>query len=169
MAEASELEAVLRTLERVARNGQWPSRQLAREVLLALGAWMRESGSDATPLERVRKAGRALSTRWDEVVRAELSLSCAEFVQSVDPRYLGIPNYDRDYTRAARARLEDRLRAAGALGFALDAKEVEMLALADQVWSAHLQGTAADGSPPPRAGEPAVQQEKTSSKNRSLN
>ena len=31
-------------------------------------------------------------------------MACTEHVQSVDPRYLDLPNYDFEYTRAARER-----------------------------------------------------------------
>jgi len=147
---SSELEAALRSLEEVGTKMHHPSHYLARDVLLALGRWMRESepeGQEAL-LARARKAGHSLGQGWVEAVQTELSVACAEFVQSVDPRYLGVPGYDLEYTRASRARLEDRLRAATALGFTPVSRETELLAMADRVWTAHL------GRPSSRPAEP---------------
>jgi hypothetical protein len=133
-----EVEAALSSLEELARKEQAPSHYLARHLLLSLGQALREGpeGALAVLLERARSAGVAAGPRWGEAVDAELGMACGEFAQSLDPRFLGLPNYDLEYTRSARARLEDRLRAARALGFQLSPRETDMLALSDQVFAA---------------------------------
>lgn len=133
-----EVEAALTNLELLARRGDAPSHYVARHLLLALGQALRECPPDAcAPLvARARSAGEAAGPAWNEAVAAELGLACGEFAQSLDPRFLGLPNYDVAYTRAARARLEDRLRAAHALDLGLSPHETDMLVLADQVFAA---------------------------------
>jgi hypothetical protein len=88
-------------------------------------------------------------------VDAELGMACGEFAQSLDPRFLGLPNYDLEYTRTARARLEDRLRAARALGFQLSPRETDMLALSDQVFVAFCADREARGARERTQGSPA--------------
>lgn len=134
----SEVEKAIELLERVVRQGAAPSHYLARHLLLALGEALREGYAPALEhLERARQVGAAAGAGWAEAVQTELSLACAEFAQSVDPRYLTLPNYDHQYTLAARARLQDRLSAARALGFAQSTRDQEILTLADQVLEAH--------------------------------
>lgn len=135
---AGEVEAALASLEELARRGHAPSHYVARHLLLALGRVLREGPPEAweAQLARARSAGAAAGPGWAEAVEAELGLACGEFAQSLDPRFLGLPNYDLEYTRAARERLEDRLRAARTLGFELSPRETDMLALADQVFTA---------------------------------
>jgi hypothetical protein len=86
-------------------------------------------------LRQLRDAARLGPEHWERAVGDELSLALGEFAQLVDPRFLSLPRYDIAYTLAARARLEDRLRCAGRFGFALLAREVDLLALADRVWA----------------------------------
>lgn len=143
--EAKEVEAALANLEGLAKKGHAPSHYVARHVLLALGKLM-ASGPEAesAPLvARARAAGEGAPSgwkeAWTEALDAELSMACGEFAQSLDPRYLDLPNYDLDYTKASRARLEDRLRAASALGVALSPRETDVLALADQVLGTFLE------------------------------
>jgi len=150
-AEASGgLQPLLSTLEQQVRKNQPPSHYLARGILVELGRVLREEGPRGPEaLERVRETSRGAGPRWDEAVRAELAMACAEFVQSMDPRYLHLPNYDVDYTVSARIRLEDRLRAARGLGFGLPPRELELLELADRVLSEFLSGSPeAPGKPP---------------------
>ncbi|HEX6884248.1 MAG TPA: hypothetical protein VF530_12795 [Planctomycetota bacterium] len=133
----SELEKALQLLESLVRQRAAPSHYVARLLLLTLGAALRaEPAAAAAGVERTRRAGEALGEPWAEALRTELGLACGEFAQCVDPRYLDLPGYDLEYTRAARARLEDRLRAATALGFALEDRHREMLELADRVLEA---------------------------------
>lgn len=139
---AREVESAVATLSRLATAGHAPSHYVARHVLLALGALLEEGPSAEASgwLERVRAMGAALGPPWEEAVRTELSLACGEFAQCLDPRYLALPNYDLEYTRSARRRLEDRLRAARELGFALQPREVDVLDLADRVLTAFEEG-----------------------------
>jgi hypothetical protein len=145
-----ELEEAVRNLEKVARAGDRPSHYVARHVLLALGAALSERGEEASApwVGRIRAAGELAGEGWHSAVDHELSLACGEFAQCLDPRYLGLPNYDLDYTRAARSRLEDRLRAARALGVAPSPKDSEVLALADRVLA-----TVTERRGPPEARE----------------
>jgi hypothetical protein len=134
----TELFRALELLEKLGKEGAAPSHYVARHLLLSLGAALREGGADRAPeVDRARRAGAAAGKGWWQAVEAELALALAEFTQSVDLRYLGLPNYDLEYTLSARARLEDRLRAARALGWEPTPRELEMLALADQVLEAH--------------------------------
>jgi len=134
----SDVERALEVLERVVQQRGTPSHFVARHLLLALGAELREHTPQAGGwLERARRAGGMAGAGWTEAVQTELSLACAEFAQCVDPRYLSLPNYDVEYTRAARSRLEDRLSAARALGLTPGSRDLEMLDLADRVLDAH--------------------------------
>lgn len=152
---AREVEDALANLERLVRAGQGPSHYVARHVLLALGQALREQPEACGPwLERARTAGREGGESWRQAVQDELTLACGEFAQCLDPRYLSLPNYDREYTRSARARLEDRLRTARELGFGPSLRESEVLELADRV----LEVSGArngDGAPPSCAPEDA--------------
>lgn len=145
-----EVEAALANLEELARRGHAPSHYVARHLLLALGQALREGPPEsyAAVVARARSAGEAAGPGWSEAVAAELGLACGEFAQCLDPRFLSLPNYDVEYTRAARARLEDRLGAARELGFRLSPRETDMLALADQVFAAFCaERDKSDGGP----------------------
>jgi hypothetical protein len=132
---ARDLEAAITDLEDLARRGRQPSHYAARHLLLELGEALAADGLEASrgPLDRALAAGSRLEPGWSAAVREELSLAAAEFARCLEPRYLSLPNYDLEYTRGARARLEDRLRAARALGFELPEREGAMVELADRV------------------------------------
>ena len=153
------VEAALADLEGLTRRGVPPDLHVARHVLLALGRALREQepGNTAGWVQRVTIAGRAAGEAWSRAVRDELALACGEFVQCLDPRYIRLPDYDIEYTRAARARLEDRLRSARTLGFELPTREAELLVLADRVLATlEIDRAAAGrglGSPERCAGE----------------
>jgi hypothetical protein len=144
-----EAEKALASLEEVVRRRARPGAYLARAVLLTLGQALREEGpaSCAGLLERARVAGESAGPAWSEAVQTELTLACGEFAQGVDPRYLGLPNYDLGYTSAARRRLGDRLEAARELGYGLSTREAQVLELADRVLAKHLaeRGLGATG------------------------
>lgn len=144
--QEQELDQAIRSLEELARKKTAPSHYVARHVLLALGQVLRAEapGSCVALLERARAAGRAAGAAWDQAVQTELTLACGEFAQSLDPRYLGLPDYDLDYTRSARLRLADRLRAASALGYELTPREQEVLELADRVLASHTARKGTD-------------------------
>lgn len=147
---ATEVEKALTNLEGLVRKRAVPSHFVARHVLLALGAELRAeaAASSAALIERARVAGRAAGPAWAQAVQTELTLAIGEFAQSVDPRYLSLPDYDVDYTRSARERLADRLRAASALGFALTPREAGMLELADRVLATHEAQRGSERSDP---------------------
>ena len=158
---SAKAEKAVASLEGLARRKGKPGHHLARDVLLTIGQAMREggAGSCAGLLERARMAGELAGPAWREAVQTELTLACGEFAQGVDPRYLGLPNYDLEYTRAARSRLADRLEVARELGFGLEPREAQVLELADRVLARHV---AARGSiqtdtdqRPPRAHPPS--------------
>jgi hypothetical protein len=132
---ARDLEAALADLEDLARKGKQPSHYAARHLLLELGQALAADGVEACRgvLDRALAAGSRLEPGWSAAVREELALASAEFARCLEPRYLSLPNYDLEYTQGARARLEDRLRAARALGFDLPERESEMVELADRV------------------------------------
>ncbi len=158
--QEQELERAVRSLEELARKKTAPSHYVARHVLLTIGQALREEppGSCAALLERVRAAGRTAGPAWSEAIQTELTLACGEFAQSLDPRYLSLPDYDLDYTRSARIRLGDRLRAANELGFELTPREAEVLELADQVLASHTarRGTDRGGQDSPVTHAPVA-------------
>jgi len=137
---AKEAEKAIASLEELARRKASPSHHLARAVLLTIGQAVREGGPGSCDalFERARSAGREAGPAWGEAVQTELTLACGEFAQGVDPRFLSLPNYDLEYTRAARRRLADRLEVARELGFGLAPREAQVLELADRVLARHL-------------------------------
>jgi hypothetical protein len=147
---ARELEAAIADLEDLARRGRQPSHYAARHLLLELGEALAAGGLEASraALERALAAGSRLEPGWSAAVREELSLAAAEFARCLEPRYLSLPNYDLEYTRGARARLEDRLRAARALGFELPDREGEMVELADRVLASLMEQRGGRERPP---------------------
>jgi hypothetical protein len=149
---APGLEDSVRSLEQLARKRERPSHFLARVILLGVGEQLREGRAEAL-LRRIRTAVEPIAPDWSEAVGMELSLAIAEFAGSVNPRYLGLPDYDREYTTRSRALLEDRLRAARALGVAPAERECQILDIADRVWADHLASRAEKGrDDPPRRG-----------------
>ena len=116
-AALEELDRALDALEQLVRADGRPSRHEARAILVPLGTALAEGGEGTKArIARLRAAVERLRESWEAAVHEELSLACAEHVQAVDPRYLGLSDYDFDYTVEARARLQARLRAAEALG-----------------------------------------------------
>jgi hypothetical protein len=124
-----DLERALEGLAAMVRAKRKPTRQEARALLIALGRVLADEPEAIEALApRIREAVGPLLESWEAAVQDELALACAEHVQGVDPRYLGHPRYDFEYTLEARRRLAARLRAAAALGHALPeawARDVE--------------------------------------------
>ena len=140
----SSVDDAIALLGKLNLRGEAPSHYVARHLLLSLGLALREASPRAQEwTQKAREAGDRAGERWGEAVQAELALACAEFAQCVDPRYLSLPNYDLEYTQAARARLEDRLVAARALGFEPGPRDQEILALADRVLETYRTGKKA--------------------------
>ena len=127
------LEAALEEIRAVLRAGEELERRDVRDVLVPLGELLLEGRTaDAEgALARLREALAGAEAAWGRVVEDELSLACAEHVHSVDPRYLDLPNYDLEYTRRARRRLEARLRAARELGLGPSEALLSQVARAD--------------------------------------
>lgn len=127
------LETAVAELEAAARRGRKPDAYLARPLLLALGEQLRADGAVAELLARAKTAAVALEPAWTRAVQDELTLAIGEFAQCLDPRFLDHPDYDMQYTQAARDRVADRLRAADALSVEVASRDSEVLALSDQV------------------------------------
>jgi len=151
------VEAALADLADAARRGRTPDAYLARQVLLALGQALRADAAGAAPLiERIRSSVAPLEPAWTRAVQDELMLAIGEFAQCLDPRFLDHPDYDMEYTAAARERLDDRLAGARALHLDPRPRDSEVLVLADRVHAAALDKRDARGAEAARtpAAEP---------------
>lgn len=146
-SSAAELDA---QLSEARAAGQNLHRHHARGILIALGRLLAEDGEE-TPdsaredaLKRVSAWQEGLDEEaeeaWQRATAEELSLACAEHVQSVDPRFLDHPRYDIEYTRGARQRLEARLVAARELGLELPETLIEGVRSADAMLEPYLRG-----------------------------
>ena len=109
------LRAALDRLQECSVRGLRPGRQDARSLLVELGQHLRDH-PDAVDLDRIRPVLETLGEPWITSAREELALACSEYIRSVDPRFLGLENYDFEYTLTARERLEARLIASRELG-----------------------------------------------------
>lgn len=129
------LAAAIEEFEALAREGRRPTRYDARALLIPLGRILIEEGKQAAQAEvaRIRAVQDAPLRGWRRAVREELALAAAEHVRGVDPRFLSHPRYDFTYTLGARERLEQRLRAAEALGIAPSEDLLERVAEADRL------------------------------------
>jgi hypothetical protein len=130
------LRAALESLRTSAQKSRAPTRHQARDLLLALGAALRaddevEIDAASTALRSLEASSSSFRDRWRAAIADEITLACTEHVRSVDPRYLEHPQYDWEYTIAARERLELRLRAAAKLGFPAAAAQLAQVARAD--------------------------------------
>jgi len=96
-----------------------PTRFDVRALFIPLGALILEGDLSglAPTLEHLASFVRSSDEAWVAAVAEELTLASEEFCQSVDERFLDLPNYDFDYTELSRENLECRLRAAEHLGF----------------------------------------------------
>lgn len=147
-----ELEEALTELEAWTRKGKLPARQDARAILvplgrLALGDPSVDLGPEGALRVRLTAAVAPCPEAWEGAVTEELALACAEHVQSVDPRYLELPNYDLGYTLAARERLEARLAGAGVLGLEAPEHLLEGVRQADRLLEPlRARGTGPGGS-----------------------
>jgi hypothetical protein len=137
----ARLDRALEELEATcAAKRPHPTRHDARAVLVPFGLLLMEGASLGLEdsAERVERATRTCSDRWRHAVTEEIQLACAEYVTSVDERYLPLPNYDFDYTSRARERLEARLLACDALGYPLPANTRSRIAEADRIYEPYL-------------------------------
>lgn len=138
--EIPELDAALGQLRELSPK-QKPGHRHARAVLVPLGITILEQGEDAAlgAAARVQAAVEPFGDAWTDAVDAELRMACTEHIQSVDPRYLDLPNYDFAYTMAARERLEARLAASGLLGYAPPEDLLDRVAKADATLAPYLE------------------------------
>ncbi len=136
-----ELESALALVREALEAKQPLNRYHARAVLLPLGARLAGADADAARSEARTLLALVQPVRsvWQRAVEDELEMAITEFVQSVDRRYLSRPDYDYRYTREARARVADRLRAASELGIALPAAGERALARADRDFAPFLE------------------------------
>jgi hypothetical protein len=139
--ERSPLWSAIAGLRDLARKSKSPTRHQARDLLLVLGAEIR-TGDPREVEESIAALGRITPTfgdRWPMVVAEELALACTEHVRSVEPRFLDHPQYDFEYTLAARERLELRLCAAEKLGSPATPGWLAQVARADALLAASLE------------------------------
>ena len=139
----------LKELERACAPRQRIDRLHARRVMLAIGERvLAEDAVGAGELAgRVRQITSSRAVDWESAVRDEILMAATEHVRSVDPRFLRRPDYDLDYTVAARAELEARLRAADLLGIEVPAHLLERVSAADRLLAPLLgPGRPQDGS-----------------------
>lgn len=124
-------------------------RQDVRALLLPLGALLadREAAAGHAWVGRIEQRLAAHAARFREVVASELELAAAEYVQGVDPRYLGLPGYDFEYTLESREGLEVRQLAAEALSVRIPDATAQQIELADRRLEAELERRG----PPPEA------------------
>lgn len=131
--DAPDLDGALAELAELGRRERNPTRHHARALLIALGE--RLPAEPQLAARTVAALESALGPRlraWEVAVADELQLACNEHVRSVDPRYLGHPRYDWEYTLLARQRLAARLRAADALGARVDPELLRKVQRADR-------------------------------------
>jgi len=116
---SSALESAIVDLEQIAKQSTpHPSRFHARDILIPLGSLL--AADLPFPVEaitdRLKKLTAPFAENWERALAEEMQLATAEYVTSVDPRYLEMDGYDFNYTTAARERLEARLLACECLG-----------------------------------------------------
>ncbi|TAJ15929.1 MAG: hypothetical protein EPO68_11965 [Planctomycetota bacterium] len=112
-----------------------------RTLLLPLGALLADhtSPAGAAWVQRIEQRLAKDGAQFRAVVESELQLAAAEYVQGVDPRYLGLPGYDFEYTLGSREGLEARRLAAEALSVRLPDATLKQIELADQRLEAELE------------------------------
>ena len=137
---APDLERAFAEIEACIASGKALTRHHARPVLICLGEQLLagETASAAQSFRRCRDLTSKAPGTWGSAVRDELLMASTEHVRSVDPRWLDHPTYDFEYTVAARAALEARLRAARDLGFELSPDLEANVARADGILAQHL-------------------------------
>lgn len=126
-------------------------RHETRALLIALGERLLSPDGVASEneVEQARALLRDERGEFQETLESEMRMAITEYLQSVDPRYIDLPDYDFHYTVEARSRLESRLVAADALGFSIDAALRERIGSADGLLEAALERREA-GLPPER-------------------
>ena len=132
---SKELGAAIGSLQSDLKGKGVPHRHHARSILIPLGQIMLEVGDEddasTTWTGKIRAVVEPSEEFWLAAVHEELSLSGAEHIRAVDPRFLEHPNYDFGYTIGARARLEARLLACQALDLEVPEGLLDRIAEAD--------------------------------------
>lgn len=137
----TELKAALDVLRESLAAKRPLNRYHARAILLPFGACLKVE-SDPPPagsppsaespeLGWVRAATRSHAQAWRAAVDDEMEMAVTELVHGADPRFLGRKDFDWRYADAARALLDDRLRALDALGIELHPALARAIADAD--------------------------------------
>jgi hypothetical protein len=131
------LEHVARRLG--ARHGL--QRSDVRALLLRLGALLADQNSPAGAawVQRIQQRLAENAAQFRAVVESELQLAASEYVQGVDPRYLGLAGYDFEYTLGSREGLEARRLAAEAFAVRLPDATLNQIELADERLEAELE------------------------------
>ena len=146
-APKTDLDQALKALEDAPKTP--PGRWEARAVLVPLGLLIQARGLEALSdaLERVKAATAPHEEAWQKAILEEVSLACAEHIQGVDPRYLGLANFDWGYLLEARERLEARKIAAEALQMPIPAHLWSQVEAADEQIQPHLPPVEGPDSP----------------------
>ncbi len=130
----SPFQATLAELDKLAQEHKAPNHYHARFLLLALGFTLLEEGET----EATEQAAKILlhtephGEAWEHAVAEEFSIACAEHIQGVEPRYLELENFDFEYVKRARERLEARFQAAALLGIGVEASLLKQVTSADE-------------------------------------
>jgi hypothetical protein len=136
----AELDEALAELAKLAPKKRKPTRFHARAVLIPLGRILLAEDRPAAKeaMKRLAAAVEPFREAWESAVQDELSLSCTEHVQGVDPRYLDHPRFDLEYVVSARERLEARLAAATELDLSPPEALLDRVAAADRLLEPYL-------------------------------
>ncbi|MDF1799762.1 MAG: hypothetical protein P1V81_11345 [Planctomycetota bacterium] len=137
---AADLTNALEGLGDLLAGKRGPDRFDVRAIFLPLGSLILEGdlAGLAPTLEQLSSVARPDDEAWAKAVEDELRLATDEFCSSVDPRFLGLPNYDMTYTLASREYLACRFQAAEHLGFALPEGAMERVESADKALDPYL-------------------------------
>jgi hypothetical protein len=141
-----DLRTALEGLKQALRTRRDVGRREVRAILLPLGALLSETEADdsARWLGEVCEIAALGGQRWKDALESELQLAATEYIQAVDPRYLGVPGYDFAYTLDSRERLEVRRVAARALSYELPQATLLQIESADEQLEAELHRRGGD-------------------------
>ena len=137
---AADLSTALGELADLLGGKRGPDRFDVRAIFLPLGALILEGdlAGLAPTLEHLSSVARPDDESWAKAVEDELRLATDEFCSSVDPRFLGLPNYDMAYTLSSREMLACRFQAAEHLGFSIPEGALQRVETADKALDPYL-------------------------------
>jgi hypothetical protein len=141
MENSAEVTRIVNEIEAWIARKRRPTRMQARAALIAIGEELLAEREAAVlePLARWKAIIERQQDVWERLIEEELRLAVGEHVQSCDPRFLGHPRYDFDYTVAARHRIEARLRCAERIEYAPNEALLEELMRADERLEPYLK------------------------------